>query len=111
MQMARAQQRAAMAGLAAIGLSGCIVNIEDNGPGGADAVPPPPVPMVCNAAAAQSHIGREANQSRGEAVLKDSGARTLRWGPPNAAWTMDYREDRVNIRYDAKMTIVEITCG
>jgi hypothetical protein len=24
---------------------------------------------------------------------------------------MDYREDRVNVRYDAQMTIVEITCG
>ena len=36
---------------------------------------------------------------------------TLRWGPPNAAWTMDYRQDRVNVRYDERMKIVEITCG
>ena len=111
MQKTRSVQRAVMAGLATILLSGCIVSIEDNSPDGTEPVPPPPVPMVCDAASAQSHIGREATQSRGEAVLKDSGARSLRWGPPNSAWTMDYREDRVNVRYDAKMTIVEITCG
>ena len=111
MQMIKSAQRVAMAGLAIILLSGCIVSIEDNSPDGTEPVPPPPVPMVCDAASAQSHVGREASQSRGEAVLKDSGARSLRWGPPNAAWTMDYREDRVNVRYDAKMTIVEITCG
>lgn len=103
--------RMAVTGLALVGLSGCIVNIEDNAPNGAEPVPPPPVPMICNAAAAQSHIGHDATQAMGQAVLKDSGARTLRWGPPNAAWTMDYREDRVNVRYNASMKIVEITCG
>lgn len=68
-------------------------------------------PMVCDAAAAQSHIGHDATQAMGAAILADSAARTLRWGPPNAAWTMDYRQDRVNVRYDADMKIVEITCG
>ena len=66
---------------------------------------------MCNAEAAQSHVGRNASQSNGEAILKDSGARTLRWGPPNAAWTMDLRQDRVNVRYDEKMKITDITCG
>jgi len=104
-------QRAAMAGMALVGLSGCIVSINDSGSDGAEPVPPPPVPMVCNAAAAQSYVGRDATQPAGEAIVKNSGARSLRWGPPNSAWTMDYREDRVNVRYDAKMKIVEITCG
>jgi len=98
-------------GIATLALSGCVVNIGDSAPDGAEPVPPPPAPMVCNAAAAQSHVGRKASQSTGEAIIKDSGARSLRWGPPNAAWTMDYREDRVNVRYDAQMKIVEITCG
>jgi hypothetical protein len=103
--------RAFVSGLAAFSLSGCIVSINDDAPAGADPVPPPPRPMTCNAAPAQYHVGHDATKSMGEAILKDSGARTLRWGPPGAAWTMDYREDRVNVRYDGQMKIVEITCG
>ncbi len=113
MRIMKAAQHAVLAGLAMIGLSGCIVNIEDNGLDGVERVPPPPITTqtVCNSAPAQSYVGGKATQSAGEAVLKASGARTLRWGPPNAAWTMDYRQDRVNVRYDAAMVIVEITCG
>ncbi|MFN3864144.1 MAG: I78 family peptidase inhibitor [Erythrobacter sp.] len=101
----------AITGILAAGLSACVVNIGDEAPNRAEAVPPPPVPMVCNAAAAQGYVGKEATQPIGEAILRDSGARTLRWGAPNAAWTMDYRQDRVNVRYDANMTIIDITCG
>ena len=101
----------AVLGIAALALSGCVVNISDSAPDGAEPVPPPPAPMVCNAAAAQSHVGRNASQSTGEAIIKDSGARSLRWGPPNAAWTMDYREDRVNVYQDASGNIERIGCG
>ncbi len=72
----------------------------------------PPKPAgKCNAAPAQYHIGHDATQEMGAAILAESGAKTLRWGPPNSAWTMDYREDRVNVRYDENNKIVEITCG
>ena len=47
----------------------------------------------------------------GAAIMKDTGAQSLRWGPPESAWTMDYRPDRVNVRYDREMKITEITCG
>lgn len=103
--------QSAAAGLSAIVLAGCVVNVSDSGSDRADAVPPPPVPMKCDAAPAQSYVGRDATQSVGETIVAASGARSMRWGPPNAAWTMDYREDRVNVRYDAKMKIIEITCG
>lgn len=109
--MRQAFKSVAMAGTMALGLAGCVVSINDDAPDRADAVPPPPVPMTCNAAKAQDYIGQNATQSKGEAILRASGARSLRWGPPNGAWTMDYREDRVNVRYDAAMTITEITCG
>ncbi|MGQ7830124.1 I78 family peptidase inhibitor [Altererythrobacter sp. Z27] len=80
--------------------------------GGTDFPPAPPTGgSVCDAAPAQYHIGQEANSATGAAILRDSGAKTLRWGPPNSAWTMDYREDRVNARYDDAMKITEITCG
>lgn len=109
--MKQALKSVAMAGAMAFTLAGCVVSIGDDAPDRAEAVPPPPVPMVCNAAPAQYHVGHDATQSMGQAILKDSGAASLRWGAPNSAWTMDYREDRVNVRYDAKMKITEITCG
>jgi hypothetical protein len=67
--------------------------------------------MVCNAAPAQHHVGRDVTQTIARAILKDTGARTLRWGPPHGAWTMDYRHDRVKVRHDEQMTIIGITCG
>lgn len=106
-----ATMRTALAGLAMIGLTGCVVNISDSKPDQAEAVPPPPAPMICNAEKAQYHVGHDATQAMGTAILKDSGARTLRWGPPGGAWTMDYRQDRVNVRYDENLKITGVTCG
>ena len=94
--------------LAAFGLAGCASTGGDPAP---EAAAPSLAQMVCNADPAQYHVGHDATQAMGAAILKDSGARTLRWGPPNAAWTMDYRQDRVNVQYDETMKIVAITCG
>lgn len=66
---------------------------------------------LCEAEAVQGYLGNSVDDGIGEEILAKSGARTLRWGPPNSAWTMDYRTDRVNVRYDETMTITEITCG
>lgn len=96
----------ALAALGTATLAGCATT-GDSAAGG----PAAGAPMVCNAQAAQFHVGHDATQAMGTAVLKDSGARSLRWGPPESAWTMDYREDRVNVRYDAAMKITAITCG
>lgn len=109
--MTTAAARAACAAIAIMGLSACATSMAGNAPDQAEALPPEPAAMVCNAAAAQGHIGQSATQAVGAAVLKDAGARTLRWGPPGAAWTRDYRQDRVNVSYGADMTITEITCG
>jgi hypothetical protein len=95
----------AAAGMA-IGLAGCATTGSETAPAAVAEAP-----MTCKAEAAQYHIGHDATQAMGAAILKDTGARTLRWGPPNSAWTMDYREDRVNVRYDEKMKITDITCG
>jgi hypothetical protein len=75
---------------------------------------PPPTEregMACDAAPVQGFVGEKATPEIGERILAKSGARTLRWGPPDSAWTMDYREDRVNVSYDADMVIERITCG
>ena len=94
--------------VALVGLVAC------NGYGSPESTPaPPPAPpgYVCDASQLQEHIGHTATAESGATLLKLSGAKTLRWGPPNSAWTMDYRQDRVNIRYDDAMKITEITCG
>jgi hypothetical protein len=110
--MARLQkgpQRAISAILATGLLSACAATVSEDIASAA----PGPVEMggTCNAEPAQYHVGHAATQAMGAAILKDSGARTLRWGPPRAAWTMDYRSDRVNVRYDDAMKIVDVTCG
>jgi hypothetical protein len=98
-----------VAGVAAAGLSACAAT--GTAPDSAAALPEASRAMACKAETAQSHVGQTATQAQGTAILTASGARTLRWGPPNSAWTMDFREDRVNVRYDDKMIITGITCG
>ena len=66
---------------------------------------------TCIAEAAQRFVGNEASSDTGAAILRATGARSLRWGYPGAVFTMDFREDRVNVMYDAAMTITEIRCG
>lgn len=86
------------------------------------AMTPPPAPAsspeaeqpttaMCDAAAVKSFVGENATGKVGAEILARSGAKSLRWGPPRSAWTMDYREDRVNVRYDDDMVITEVTCG
>lgn len=76
-----------------------------------ESTPPPPAEMTCKADAVQSYIGHKATPEAGVTLLKLSGARTLRWGPPRSAMTMDYRQDRLNVMYDDAYVITQITCG
>lgn len=80
----------------------------------ADAGPETPATMAggaCKADALQSHIGHIATEASGAVLLKESGARTLRWAPPNSALTMDYRPDRLTVGYDDSYKIISISCG
>ncbi|WP_422059214.1 I78 family peptidase inhibitor [Sphingopyxis sp.] len=77
----------------------------------AETTPPPPAEMTCSADPAQSFVGQTATPDVGAAVVKATGARTLRWGPPRSAMTMDYRQDRVNVLYDDAYKITQISCG
>ena len=76
-----------------------------------DSIPPPPAEMTCSADAAASFVGQTASVDVGAAIIKATGARTLRWGPPRSAMTMDYRQDRVNVMYDDASRITQVTCG
>ena len=66
---------------------------------------------VCNAQPAQRFVGQMANADTGSGILAATGARSLRWGPPGAVFTMDFRQDRVNVMYDQGMKITEVRCG
>lgn len=68
-------------------------------------------PATCNTEEAQQFIGRKASGSIGKSVLDMSDARILRWGGPQTAFTMDFRQDRVNVIYDAQGIITRIYCG
>lgn len=56
-------------------------------------------------------IGQTANEATGAQLLQASKARTLRWGAPGMAMTMDFRPDRLTVSYDEKMVIISARCG
>lgn len=74
---------------------------------------PPPADGLkqCKIDAVQSYVGQAATSELGARILKEAEGRTLRWGPPRSAMTMDYRPDRVNILYDDAYKITQINCG
>lgn len=65
----------------------------------------------CSNAGLESYVGQKVTAELGAELLKKSGARTLRWGPPNSAMTMDFREDRLTVSYDENMVITRLSCG
>ena len=65
----------------------------------------------CDATEAQQFVGRTATASLGQEILDMTNSRSLRWGPPDSMFTMDYRADRVNVMYDQKSAITRIYCG
>ena len=91
---------------AALPLAACAANDAP-----VESATPPSAEMKCDADAAQGHVGQVATAEVGGAILKAAGARTLRWGPPRWAMTMDYRQDRVNVMYDDAYKITQVTCG
>ena len=72
---------------------------------------PGSAPGTCDADAASGFVGQKATGRVGTQIVEATGARELRWGPPGAAFTMDFRPDRVNVMYDEAMTITAVTCG
>ncbi|WJY17837.1 I78 family peptidase inhibitor [Alteriqipengyuania flavescens] len=65
----------------------------------------------CDAQAGQYAIGQRATAELGGELLQRTGARALRWGPPGAIFTMDFRSDRLNVMYDENYIIQEVRCG
>jgi hypothetical protein len=66
---------------------------------------------TCDASKGQSLIGRTRSGALGEEAKRLTGATALRWIPPGAMVTMDYREDRVNLELDARNKVTVVRCG
>lgn len=66
---------------------------------------------TCSAEGLGAYVGRTVDAALGAELLAKSGARTLRWGPPGGAMTMDFREDRLTVFYDDKMAVTSAQCG
>ncbi len=88
---------AALAALAA----GCATT-GDSGPGGS---------AQCEAGDVQRFVGQKATGEIGQELLRITGARQLRWGPPRTPMTMDFRQDRLTVSYDDNMVIDRVSCG
>jgi hypothetical protein len=72
---------------------------------------PPPAPDKCDAAPVQGYVGSHAAGPVVEKIVAESGSRNARVIRPGMAVTMDYREDRVNVRVDDANRILSISCG
>lgn len=79
---------------------------------GLESTPPSPAASgKCDNEGLDRFVGQKASEARGAELLAASGAKVLRWGPPGSAMTMDYREDRLTVSYDADMAITSARCG
>lgn len=75
---------------------------------------PPPrrlLAQLCDAAPAQTLVGRQADAGMGAELMRLTGARVLRWVPPRTPVTRDFRPDRLTVSYDDNMTVDRISCG
>ena len=65
----------------------------------------------CDSAKAQTLIGRARSAKVSAEALRLSGATALRWIAPGTMVTMDYRENRVNLRVDSAGKVVKVDSG
>ncbi len=66
---------------------------------------------TCSNEAVAGFTGQKVTGDLGAQMLTASGAKTLRWGAPGMAMTMDFRPDRLTVSYDAQMVIISARCG
>jgi hypothetical protein len=79
--------------------------------GGDEPIPERGTGRTCDAAKAQSLVGRAADEALGAEAMRLTGAGALRWVPMGAMVTMDYRPDRLNIHLGPRNEVTRIACG
>jgi hypothetical protein len=66
---------------------------------------------VCTTDGTAQYIGQPATEESGTAILRATNAAVLRWAAPGMMLTMDYRADRVTVRFAPDRKITAINCG
>lgn len=87
--------------LGSVALAACVVRAEA----------PLPAGGKCHAEGLDRYVGQAGSAENGAAILRESGAKTLRWIPHGSAVTMDFSEQRVNVKLDPQSRIEGVTCG
>ena len=72
---------------------------------------PEPARAICRAEGLDRYISQAATAETGAAILRESRAKILRWIAHGSAVTMDYSEQRVNIKLTPENRIEAVTCG
>ena len=65
----------------------------------------------CDASMLGDLVGKPATAELGQDALQRSNSRTLRWIQPGTAVTMDFRQDRLNIKLDEQNVVTGTNCG
>lgn len=65
----------------------------------------------CHSSNTGHFVGQAATDALGSAILRETGASVLRWGAPGVMLTMDYRFDRVTVRFGPDRKVTAINCG
>ena len=90
-----------LAAFSAVAVAACAIRAEA----------PLPAGGKCQAEELERYVGQASSAENGASILRESGAKTLRWIPHGSAITMDYSEQRVNVRLDPQSRIEGVTCG
>lgn len=88
--------------LAPIALAGCTT---------VPAEAPEPARAICRAEGLHSYVGQAATAEIGAEILKESRARVLRWIAHGSVVTMEFSEQRVNVKLTPDNRIEAVTCG
>ena len=86
-------------------LTGCTTNMAE-----------PPVAgetpgFACRGDSLASYVGQPATTGLGAQMLRETGARHLRWVAKGMMVTMDFREDRLTVYLDAANRVERASCG
>ncbi len=66
---------------------------------------------TCRRDSLASFVGQPADEALGARMLRQSGARKLRWVAKGMMVTMDYRGDRLTVYLDAANRVERANCG
>lgn len=71
----------------------------------------PPAGAECRALPEGRFVGEQATSELAAQMLRESGARAIRWVAPGMMVTMEFRADRLTVRLDPENRVASATCG